>query len=121
MIFLTETVPTKALTAYAKAPIVGSKALRDKAKMLAKIQKKMLAMQGIFFHFINNEWFYESKLNDAIWKKMTPLEKQQFPFETRDLDWKKVLAGFYYGIRRFYIKEDVVSPESGFHQLLAKN
>lgn len=52
---------------------------------------------------------------------MTPLEKEQFPFDTRDLIWEKVLAGFYYGIRRFYIKEDVVSPESGFKQLLTKN
>ena len=32
-------------------------------------------MQKIFFYFINNEWFYESKLNDAIWKRMDSEEK----------------------------------------------
>ena len=37
MIYLTETLPTQALTAYSRAPVLGSKSLRDKAKMLKKI------------------------------------------------------------------------------------
>ena len=81
----------------------------------------MLAMQTIFFYFINNEWFYESKLNDAIWKRMDANERLEFPFDTRAINWEKCLSGFYFGIRRFFIKEDVVSPESGFKQLLAQN
>ena len=34
MIYLTETIPTRAISCYSRAPIVGSKSLRDKAKML---------------------------------------------------------------------------------------
>jgi len=121
IIYFTEVVPIKALGLYAEAPVVGSKPLRDKAKWLKEMQQKMYAMQKLFFYFINNEWFYESSLNDAIWKKMDAEEKVEFNFETRQIDWFKALSGFYFGLRRYYIKEDVVSPETGFKQLLAQN
>jgi hypothetical protein len=39
----------------------------------------------------------------------------------KDIDWEKCVHAWCYGIRRFYSKEDIVSPESTNMQLLNKN
>ena len=37
------------------------------------------------------------------------------------IDWAKAEQNFMYGIRRFFLKEDCMPPESKFQQLLAKS
>ena len=52
---------------------------------------------------------------------MSDTEKEIFKFDVRRIDWKRQLEGFQYGIRRYFMKEDVYDPRSGWVQLLRKN
>jgi hypothetical protein len=52
---------------------------------------------------------------------MSDTEKEIFKFDVRRIDWKCQLEGFQYGIRRYYMREDVYDPRSGWVQLLRKN
>lgn len=52
---------------------------------------------------------------------MSAQEQATFKFNIRMVEWQKCLHGFYYGIRRFYLKEDIYSPEDGWTQLCKKN
>jgi hypothetical protein len=45
---------------------------------------------------------------------MSPEEKMAFPINVKTIDWQKCIQRFCYGIRRFYIKEDVVGPETSY-------
>jgi len=74
----------------------------------------MKDMQEIFFHFMNKEYIYESKTSDLIWSKMNDFERHLFPFDVRKIEWEFCLKGFMFGIRRFFLKEDCLSPDSGF-------
>ena len=51
---------------------------------------------------------------------MSPEEKVDFNFNITEIDWIKSYGGFCYGIRKFFLKEDVPAPELGFRQVLAK-
>jgi hypothetical protein len=52
---------------------------------------------------------------------MNPEQKALFPFDVRLINWEFCLRGFMFGIRRYYLKEDCISPDSGFSQILVKN
>lgn len=51
---------------------------------------------------------------------MSPEEKIEFNFDISGIDWSKSYSGFQFGIRKFFMKEDVPAPELGFTQVLAK-
>lgn len=95
--------------------------MKSKVEQLASIQKKMMKLQTIFFYFINNQWIYQQKLQDVFWAKMTAADKAEFKCDSRAIDWKKSLVGFSFGIRRFFMREDCLSPEEGYKQLFKKN
>lgn len=114
LIFLTETIPSKSLELYSKVPKLGSKKLQDQSKMLNRVLKKMMEMQQLFVHFINNGWVYESVAIDRILEVMSPEEKMAFPINVKAIDWERCIQTFCYGIRRFYIKEDIVGPETSY-------
>lgn len=52
---------------------------------------------------------------------MSAEDQREFPIDVRKIDWNKAVSEFCYGIRRFYIKEDIVSPLTTYRQLLSKN
>ena len=52
---------------------------------------------------------------------MSNQEKKDFPFDMKLIDWKILLNGFCYGIQWFFLREDHLSPDTGFKQLLSKN
>ena len=50
-----------------------------------------------------------------------PEERSEFDIDIRSIDWRECFFAFTFGIRRFFLKEDVPSPEMRFQQLLQKN
>jgi len=60
-IAVTETIPIKILKCYSRLPHLGSKKLRDQAKLAETVSNKMYDMQSIFHHFINNSWIFETE------------------------------------------------------------
>ena len=45
---------------------------------------------------------------------MSEQEKKDFNFDVTTIDWTKAEQNFLYGIRRFFLKEDVLPPEACF-------
>ena len=70
--------------------------------------------QKLFWHFMNNEWLYDSNIPEVMLLKMSAHEKKNFPFDMKLIDWEIMLNGFCYGVRRFFLREDQFSPESGY-------
>lgn len=120
LILLTEQIPLKALSIYANSPL-GSPALQEQSKLASRVQKKMLELQLIFTYFITNGWIYQTTAFDKILSLMSAEDQREFPIDVRKIDWRKAVSEFAYGIRRFYIKEDIVSPLTSYTQLLSKN
>lgn len=53
---------------------------------------------------------------------MTEEECKLFNHSLKTINWDESIYSFSYGLRRFFIKEDTLSPvSSGYNQLLAKN
>ena len=52
---------------------------------------------------------------------MSDAERVEFNIDVTSIDWAKAEQNFMYGIRRFFLKEDIMPPESKFQQLLAKS
>jgi hypothetical protein len=52
---------------------------------------------------------------------MSSEERALFPIDVRNINWNHMHKLFSYGIRRFYIKEDIVPLDNTYHQLLCKN
>lgn len=74
-----------------------------------------------FDHFTMNYWKYLSDRSERAWHIMSEKEKHDFNFDVTSIDWGAAEGNFLYGIRRFFLKEDVLPPEANFRQLLAKD
>jgi hypothetical protein len=121
LILLTETIPSKIFECKSKLPIIGSRRQREQSKQLNRILKKMLEMQLVFKYFASQEWIYQSVTADRILETMSPEDKLAFPINVRNIDWKLCFQTFAYGIRRFFIKEDIVGPQMRYEQIINKN
>ena len=76
-------------------------------------------MQEIFHYFINNTWIFESVIDEKIMGMMSEQELQEFRFDMTQIDWMKSLAGYCFGVRRYYFKEDCLPFEANYEQVLA--
>ena len=52
---------------------------------------------------------------------MNDQEKKEFCFDVKVIDWRECEINFVFGIRRFFLKEDILAPEANFKQILAKD
>ena len=84
------------------------------------MSQKMYDLQSLFHHFILNSWTFESKQSARLISCMSDEEKVEFNFDPTTILWTKSYRGFMYGLRKFYVKEDIPAPELGFKQMLAK-
>lgn len=74
--FVYETLPKLALKLY--ADLSHNRKMQAQVEQLTAVQEKMINLQTIFFHFINNQWIYDSKFVDTFWKYMSPAEQAEF-------------------------------------------
>jgi hypothetical protein len=53
---------------------------------------------------------------------MSSKDRAMFPIDIRQINWDHGLEAFFFGIRRFYIKEDIVCPfTTTYRQVFHKN
>lgn len=71
-------------------------------------------MQSIFHHFLNNLWNFKLDQTQKVFKMMSPEERLEFKIDVSQFDWKTGVANSIYGLRRFYLKEDILPPESSY-------
>ena len=82
--------------------------------MATKVLDKMQGLKELFDHFINNSWEFETAQIDRLLEVMSPEEKLEFDFDIRNIDWNSAYYDFIYGMRKFYLKEDTPTVESGY-------
>ena len=80
----------------------------------------MFSMQSIFHHFLNNTWHYQSHNTDRALALLSESEKREFRIDERSFKWDSAFYNHIFGLRRFYLKEDVPPPEAKMKQLLQK-
>jgi len=114
---VTETLPLTVGKLYANAS--GNEKLAKQLQMLSVISDKMYTMQTIFHHFIGNTWQFANSLSDRAWTAMSPEERKEFKIDVTIIDWNIAMRNHIFGLRRFYIHEDIVDPND-HQQLLQK-
>lgn len=57
-------------------------------------------------------WIYETKAYLKVLEAMDEESRQKFAIDYRIINWQKALTNYFYGIKRFYFKEDIVSREA---------
>lgn len=108
------------MQSFAKLPIVGSKALLEQANQLEQVQKKMVHIQDVLGHFINNEYIYQQVGDAEIYNALSFHSRRNFPFDIRNVDWVSCIQSFTFGIRRYFMKEDCSPPSSEYKQVFDK-
>lgn len=114
---MTETLPIKLGQAYAN--ITGDSKLKKQMKLLSSLSDKMFSMQFIFHHFIGNTWNFENKVTDFAWSRMSDEERAEFKLDVTLIDWDSCFRNHIYGLRYYYLGEDIVNP-SDYSQLFQK-
>ena len=72
LFFFTQALPVKILAKISTMPVIGNQKLEARAKTFARLIDKMNSMQGLFLHFTNNEFIYDSTNSQKIWSSMSP-------------------------------------------------
>lgn len=91
-----------------------------KLEKLQKFVSDTVEKYEAFDHFTSNTWTFEISLSQQAWNMMSQEERALYNCDVTSIDHDRAVADFIFGIRRFYLKEDILSPESQFKQLLAK-
>ena len=87
---------------------------------MKNLSDKMFGMQSIFHHFITNTWRFSLSNTDRTWAAMNEAERREFKIDVAMFNWDDGFMHHIYGLRRYYLKEDIMSPTAGFQQLLQK-
>jgi len=48
------------------------------------------------------------------WDLMSDSEKAVYNFDVTSIDWQSAEINFLHGIRRYFLKEDILPPEANF-------
>ena len=65
-------------------------------------------------------WRFQLGNSDRTYAMMSEEERREFKFDVGTFTWDVAFVHHIYGLRRYYLKEDILSPVEGFQQLLQK-
>lgn len=103
------TLPALALSVY--STISQSKAIQEKSHNFAKVIRRCKVLAQTFWHFVNNEWFYDSSNALACHALLTPADQKSFCIDAREIKWFEYFNNFSYGLQRCVLQR---SQRSGF-------
>ncbi|EKX41704.1 hypothetical protein GUITHDRAFT_55447, partial [Guillardia theta CCMP2712] len=98
-------LPALALGVYSK--LSSSEQVKKKSAMFNKVMKRSRTLAETFHHFVNNEWFYESKNLLAASASMPDRDRSSFPVDPAPINWRQYLDDFSWGLQRFILRDDV--------------
>jgi alcohol-forming fatty acyl-CoA reductase len=122
-IWLKETMPAKMLGLYGRIPFIGNTELKKQSEQLLKLSNKMRTVQGLFTFFCTNEWVFQSEFVQRLLQadKISTLSSGRLNVNIKEMDWNRACYVWNFGVMRFYAKQDLISPERNYKQLLSKN
>ncbi|XP_043233602.1 putative fatty acyl-CoA reductase CG5065 [Amphibalanus amphitrite] len=83
--------------------------------LLVRIHKRMLKASNCLTYFTTHQWTFKSNNVLSLLGEMSEHDRQEFHFDMKDLDWRKYLAIYCIGVRRFILKEDDDMEKSRRH------
>jgi 1-acyl-sn-glycerol-3-phosphate acyltransferase len=102
------TVPALALGMY--AGVSRDPKVQKKAKTLKKVLERTRLLTETFYHFVNNEWFFDNSNTEHIESLMTEADRSMFACTAKGLNWRNYITDFQYGLQRWVLKDEVVRP-----------
>jgi 1-acyl-sn-glycerol-3-phosphate acyltransferase len=107
--YLTQvTVPALALGMY--AGVSRDPKVHKKAKTMKKVLERTRLLTETFYHFVNNEWFFDNSNTQHIENMMSDLDRSLFGLTAKGLVWRNYITDFQYGLQRWVLKDEVVPP-----------
>jgi len=104
------TLPALALSVY--STLSRSKESQEKSRNFAKVIRRCKVLAQTFWHFVNNEWFYDSSNALACHALLTPADQRIFSIDTREISWFEYFNDFSYGLQRFVLLDDVIQKRT---------
>ena len=77
-----------ALSVY--STVSRSKATKEKSKNFAKIVRRCRLLAVTFWHFVNNEWYYDSSNALASHALLSAEEQRMFRVDPTGMSWPQV-------------------------------
>jgi hypothetical protein len=102
------TVPALALGMY--AGVSRDPKVQKKAKTMKKVLERTRLLTETFYHFVNNEWFFDNSNTEHIESLMSEVDRSMFGCTAKGLNWRNYITDFQYGLQRWVLKDEVVRP-----------
>lgn len=111
--------PAKIYSGFAK--VLGTDFHRQQATKLKSFVTKCQTLNEQIFHFVDNEWIFDTshsdRLRDQLWKismaqdsfSSNSLEAEKFDFDFTTIDWHVFINYYCWGLSKFVLKESGAS------------
>lgn len=85
------------------------------------MRNTVVNLQEDINYFKAHVWFYDCKHLLQVMEQISPLDKNDFLCDPRDINFPKEGARMLYGIQRYYLNQDVPTISSGYRSILQLN
>lgn len=80
--------------------------LMGKPTMMVGIQMRLHKAAKCLEYFSTQEWNFRDDNVRELWEQLSPVDRQTFMFDVREIDWPSYLEHYILGIRHFILKEN---------------
>lgn len=108
-------LPATALGMYAR--VAGNPQIQKKAQMMNKILSRTRLLADTFYHFTNNEWFFDCSNTERLEALMCEADRKTLCVIATDVAWPQYFDDFQYGLQRWVLKDEVVRPGTSIDAL----
>ncbi|XP_049767404.1 fatty acyl-CoA reductase wat-like [Schistocerca cancellata] len=71
--------------------------------------RKIHRLLDVTSYFCTREWSFDNRRCKALWSRLSPVDRQLFPFDMRDFDWDTYFYRYVRGVRLYILKEDMAN------------
>ncbi|KAK3917608.1 Fatty acyl-CoA reductase wat [Frankliniella fusca] len=71
------------------------------------VYKKIYKFSEVISYFGLREWRFKNHHTSNLWRRLSPKDKEMFLFDIKQLDWKKYLTDYAFGMRLYMFKENL--------------
>lgn len=75
--------------------------------------KKINKFDSVISYFLNKEWIFKNDNTQALWRKMSPTDRDLFNFNISTLDWDAYYFTYVRGIRVYLLKDPLDTIPQG--------
>lgn len=80
---------------------------------IAEMYKKLDKFSNVISYFAMREWNFKNDNTQALWKKLSPVDRELFDFNMNNLDWDAYYHTYLRGIRYYLVKDPMETIPQG--------